>query len=330
MQFNRYLQLIVFCTLLFSALAYADRVEYAISGVDEPMLTNVRNNVTAFRIGSGARVNSRLRRRLTDDAITATADALRPYGYFNPAVEVEITPQGTGNWLLSVNVEAGPPTLITDLHLELTGPGKDLDSLNTWYADFPLQQGQVLNQIRWDQAKLDVIGLLEEEGYLQAGFSRHEIRVDALVNTARLELVVETGPQAVMGSVTFKQKIVNDGILSSLRRFEEGDAYHAFLLEKFRLDLWRSGFFEEIEVVERRVLTANPPRVDFEVNVTPRLKNTYQGTIGYGTDTKARFQLFYGRHLLSPRGDNFDLRLGWQQKDNQFSVQANYRLWPAT
>ena len=326
MQFNRYLQLIVFCTLLFSALAYADRVEYAISGVDEPMLTNVRNNVTAFRIGSGARVNSRLRRRLTDDAITATADALRPYGYFNPTVEVEITPQETGNWLLSVNVEAGPPTLITDLHLELTGPGKDLDSLNTWYADFPLQQGQVLNQIRWDQAKLEVIGLLEEEGYLQAGFSRHEIRVDAPVNTARLELVVETGPQAVMGSVTFKQEIVNDGILSSLRRFEEGDAYHAFLLEKFRLDLWRSGFFEEIEVVERRVLTATPPRVDFEVNVTPRLKNTYQGTIGYGTDTKARFQLFYGRHLLSPRGDNFDLRLGWQQKDNQFSVQANYRL----
>jgi translocation and assembly module TamA len=326
MQFNRYLHLVILGTLLFSAPACADKIEYAVSGVDEPMLTNVRNNVTAFRIGSGARVNSRLRRRLTDDAITATADALRPYGYFNPVVEVEISRQGEGNWLLSVNVEIGPPTLITDLHLEISGPGKDLDSLNTWFAGFPLQQGQVLNQVSWDQAKLDAIGLLEEEGYLQAGFSRHVIRVDAQANTARLELVVETGPQAVMGEVTFNQEVVNDGILSSLRRFQEGDAYHAFLLEKFRLDLWRSGFFEDIEVVERRVLTANPPRVDFEVNVTPRLKNTYQGTVGYGTDTKARFQFFYGRHLLSPRGDNFDIGIGWQQKDNQFSVQTNYRL----
>jgi len=138
--------------------------------------------------------------------------------------------------------------------------------------------------------------------------------------------VVNTGPRAVMGEVRFNQDFVSDEVLASLRRFKKGDAYHSFLLEKFRLDLWRSGFFEDIEVVERRQLTANPPRVDFEVNVEPRKKNTYQGTIGYGTDTLARFRFFYGRHLLSPRGDNFDMGLGWQQNDNQFNMQANYRL----
>ena len=326
MRLSRFLQIICVCLTLVSGPLWADLVEYVVTGVDEPMLTNVRNHVTAFQIGSGARLNTRLRRNLTERAINASKAAMRPFGYFNPVVDVEITPVEGGSWLLTVNLVAGPPVIVKGMLLELTGPGRELKPLNDWYTNFPLAEEQVLNQQVWDSAKLEVLDLLEEAGYLQAKFSRHEIRVDPVANTARLELIVDTGPQAVMGTVRFNQEIVNDAILASLQRFEQGDAYHAFLLEKFRLDLWRSGYFEDIEVVERRELTAKPPRVDFEVNVTPRKKNTYQGTIGYGTDTLARLQFFYGRHLISQRGDSFDLRVGWQQRDNQLSFLANYRL----
>ena len=124
MRLNRFLQLMGICLALFSALAHADIVEYAVVGVDEPMLSNVRNHVTAFRIGSGARLNSRLRRNLADDALNATAAAMRPFGYFNPVVDVVISPKEEGNWLLTVDIEAGPPVLIQDLRLDLTGPGK--------------------------------------------------------------------------------------------------------------------------------------------------------------------------------------------------------------
>lgn len=328
MRLNRFFQSmgVYLGLILFSAVAWADNVEYKVTGVDEPMLTNVRDHVTAFRFGSSAALNTRLRRKLIEDAVKATGDAMRPFGYFHPVVDVAISPKAAGEWLLTVNVKAGPPVLVQDLQIELTGPGNELESLNEWYANFPLAVGQVLNQQVWDKAKLDVMDLLEETGYLQATFNRHEIRVNPMANTARLSLIVETGPQAVMGTVSFNRNIVSDEVLASLRRFNQGDAYHTFLLEKFRLDLWRSGYFEDIEVVERRELTANPPRVDFEVNFEPRKKNTYQGTIGYGTDTQARFQLFWGRHLISPRGDSFDLGLGWQQRDNKFSVLANYRL----
>ncbi len=280
--------------LLASAVVWADEIEYVVSGVDEPMLSNVRDHVTAFRVGSSARLSARLRRKLTEDAVNSANDAMRPYGYFHPVVDVNITPKEAGKWLLSVDVKAGPPVLVQDLQLELTGPGKELKSLNNWQANFPLAVGQVLNQPDWDKAKLDAKDLLEEAGYLKAEFSRHVIRVDPAANTARLELIVDTGPQAVMGTVSFNQDIVDDNVLATLRRFQTGDAYNTFLLEKFRLDLWRSGYFEDIEVVERRELTANPPRVDFEVNFTPRKKNTYQGTIGYGTDTLARLQFVWG------------------------------------
>jgi len=326
MRESRYLQLLIFCLALLSAAVAADQVEYEVAGIDEPMLTNVLNHVSAFRVSSSARLNSRLRRKLVEDAKSAAANAMRPYGYFHPVVSAELASKPRDTWLLNVNVKAGPPVLVEALQLELTGPGSELASLDGWYAGFPLAEGQVLNQQAWDKAKLEVIVLLEEAGYLQADFSRHAIRVDTVANTARLELVLDTGPQAVMGTVTFKQDILSEGVLDSLQRFQAGDAYNNWLLEKFRLDLWRSGYFEDIEVVERRELTADPPRVDLEVNFKPRKKNTYQGTIGFGTDTLARLQLLWGRHLLSSRGDNFDIGFGWQQKDNEYTLQTNYRL----
>ena len=326
MRLNRFLPALCICLALSSGGAFADQVEYAVSGVDEPMLSNVRSHVTAFRIGSSARLNARLRRKMTEEAIDAATAAMRPYGYFHPVVEVDIGAVKPGEWLIDVRVQAGPPVLVEDLRLELTGPGADLPALLDWQASFPLATGKVLNQKAWDDAKLAALDLLEEAGYLTAEFSRHEIRVDPLDNSARLQLVLDTGVRAVMGAITFNQDIVSDAVLASLRRFEEGDAYHAFLLEKFRLDLWRSGYFEDIELVERRDLTVTPVRVDLEVNFVPRKRNTFQGTIGFGTDTLARLQFFWGGHLLSPRGDDFDVGLGWQQQDNQFSLLANYRL----
>ena len=132
MRLSRSLQIISASLTLVSGAVWADVVEYVVSGVDEPMLSNVRDHVTAFQVGSGARLNSRLRRNLTEKAINASMAAMRPYGYFNPVVDVEITQVEKGSWLLTVDLEAGPPVIIKGLQLELAGPGRELKSLNDW------------------------------------------------------------------------------------------------------------------------------------------------------------------------------------------------------
>ena len=323
---SRQYQILLFCVAVFSSAVLADEVEYRVTGVDEPLLSNVLNQVSAYRIGRSARLNKRIRRKLLEDAQITATNAMRPFGYFQPHISVDIKQKKAGKWLLSVDVAAGPPVLIKDLHLELTGAGRELNSLLEWLSAFPLSEGQILRQQRWDRAKLDAIDLLEAEGFLLAKFVSHTIRVDTVTNTARLNLVLDTGPQAVMGTVTFNQEILQKGVLASLQRFKSGDAYNRWLLEKLRLDLWRSGYFQDIEIVERRDLAATVPHVDLEVNTTTREKNTYQGTIGYGSDTLIRMQFLWGRHLISSRGDSFDVGFGWQQRDNEYTLQANYRL----
>ena len=311
---------------LFCGAVCADEVEYAVSGIDEPILTNVLNHVSAYRVGSSAKLNNRLQRKLVEDAKKAAIAAMRPFGYFHPEVSIGIDSSGVGKWTLSVDVRPGPPVVVVDVQLEVAGPGSGLQSVKKWYDAFPLAEGMVLDQPAWDKAKLDVIERLEEAGFLLAEFNRHTILVDPVANTARLDLVLNTGPQAVMGSVTFMQESLSNRVLANLQRFQPGDAYSFWLLEKFRLDLWRTGYFEDIEVVERRELAADPPRVDLVVNLKSRKQDTYQGTIGFGTDTQIRLQALWGRHYLSPRGDSLDVGFGWQQKDNEFTLQTNYRL----
>jgi translocation and assembly module TamA len=326
MRVFRYFQISFIGLILLGTGVSADELEYTVSGVTDSLQTNVFGHVSRFRIGSGANLNGRLRRKIIEDAKIAATKAMRPFGYFHPVISVEMHSTEAGKWVVEVDVKTGPPVLVQNLQLALTGPGRELKALLDWYKAFPLIEGEILNQQAWDKAKQDALDLLEEEGYLQPNFIRHIIRVNPVANTARLELELDTGPQATLGNVTFKQEILSDGVLTRLQRFEYGDVYNSWLLEKFRLDLWRSGYFEDVEVVERRDLSAVPPRVDLEVNTQPRMKNTYQSTFGFGTDTLIRLQFRWSRHLLSPRGDNFDIGFGWQQKDNEFTFQANYRL----
>jgi len=154
-------RLLIICLSLLSVTVAADEVEYVVTGVDEPMMTNVLNHVSAFRIGGGARLNARLRRRLIADAEIAAANAMRPFGYFHPEISVAIQPGQTGQWLLTVAVKAGPPVIVRDILLELTGEGSELASLLEWKSKFPLAEGQTLNQHAWDRAKHEVIGILD-------------------------------------------------------------------------------------------------------------------------------------------------------------------------
>ena len=44
----------------------------------------------------------------------------------------------------SRNIFRYPPVMVTDLKLELAGPGKELESVRNWYRSFPLTEGKVL------------------------------------------------------------------------------------------------------------------------------------------------------------------------------------------
>ncbi len=324
-----------FLTVLFTLLCamgfgagsvWADDLEIVVTGVGEPMLANVRALVEPFRFAGTGRLTRRRLERIRLEAESDALAALRPYGYYQADVRASVVKTGERAWTMTLDVTPGPPVVIAAARVELSGPGEHLPGLRAWRDEWPLSAGKTLVQPTWDSEKQRALEIAADSGFLLASFPRRDMLVDLDRNEARLDLLLDTGERAVMGDIRFHQDIVRPDILENLPRFKPGDPYTAWIMERFRIDLWRAGYFHNVEIVEDRHLDAVPPRVDLDVRMEPRKPNTYQGALGIGSDTGARIQFSWNRHLLSERGDSLSLGTGWQDHNNEFFVRGNYRL----
>ena len=311
---------------LLALPALGDTLEFSVKGVDEPLLGNVESRIQPFRVAGNNRLSRRRLAQHQEDAERRAASALRPFGYYHAQVDSELVATGDAGWKIILRIEKGPPVLISSLSLEISGSGKKDTGLQSWLSGWPMKKGDVLNQATWEDQKVTALARAEEHGYLNAAFSQHMIELDLEQNRADIRLVLETGEQAVMGLIVFDQDLVNPAVLQNIPRFNEGQPYDAWLMEQLRLDLWRAGYFNYIEVVEERRLEESPPRVNLLVKTEARKRNTYQGSVGYGTDTGPRLQARWARHLLSRRGDSLDTAIGWQDQNNEVSFRTTYRL----
>lgn len=311
---------------LMSAPATGAELEIEVHGIKDPLLSNVRSRVDSFAVRGDVRLSERRLKRIAENVVRETDRAVRPFGFYHAEIRTELIATSEDAWRLDVRVERGPPMIVGDVTVAVQGAGADLPELVEWRKEWPLTAGKRLNQNVWEERKRSAMDLAEAHGYLSAAFTEHRIELDLERNEARLALVLETGPRAVLGTVRYEQDAVRPGVLANLPRFEEGQPYDAWLLERLRLDLWQVGYFDEIDIVEQRRLEENPPRVDLVVTARTRNRNTYQGSIGFGTDTGVRAQVLWRRHLLSPRGDNLETGLGWQDTNNEFSFRTSYKL----
>jgi translocation and assembly module TamA len=304
----------------------ADELEVAISGVEEPILSNVRAFVSPFRFTGTGRLTKRRLEQLRLESERNARLALRPFGYYHASVTSTVAVTGDRAWRLDVRITPGPPLIVAESRVEIEGPGAGIRGLRKWRQDWPLRQGRVLVQPTWESEKERALDIAFDNGYLLAAFPRSSMKADLEKNEARLDLLLDTGEQAVMGEVRFQQDQVRDYIVENLPRFRPGDAYDAWIMERFRIDLWQIGYFQNIEVIEDRHLDESPPRVDLDVRLEPRKPNTYQGTIGVGSDTGPRVLFNWNRHLISERGDSFALGSGWQEHNSEFLVRGSYRI----
>jgi len=310
----------------FYGSACADELSIQVEGVKDPLLSNVRGRVTPLQVSGNVRLSKRRLQRIAEQAEREALLALRPYGFYRAVVTTSTAAAGEDRWRMNLRIDPGPALTVTSVFIEVAGPGAGLAELESWKKEWPLTVGRVMDQTIWEAQKQRALDLAESHGYLGAEFSEQVIAVDLENYTASLRLALDSGEQAVMGTVSYEQDAVRPGILELLPRFREGQAYDAWLLEKFRLDLWRTGYFDNVELIEERRLEEQPPRVNLVVRAQRRVPNTYQGSLGFGTDTGARAQLLWSRYLLSERGDHFNMGVGWQQKFNEYSFRSNYQV----
>jgi translocation and assembly module TamA len=315
----------VYLLLLTAASAAYGDVEYVVIGLDDTLTANVVSHVDSMQFGPRVRLSPRDHQKVIDKAIGDARAALRPYGYYSPDISARIIEKGDRPAVVEVTIDAGPPVRIAGVDVAVAGPGATDRLILAWHRAWPLGEGVVLDQSVWETEKQNAIETAKSRGYLAAEFTEHRIELDLEQNTASLHLLFDTGPRYVMGDVSYSGHQLKPGILEYIPRFDKGDPYTARLVSRLRTDLWKTGYFDEVTVLEIDRSDLEPPAVDFDVRVTTETKNHYSGALGWGDDTGIRLQANYSRHPMSARGDRLDVGIGYQELDDQFTVRGRYR-----
>lgn len=320
--------LLLMAALLLSGAAHAQALSVEVRGVEGSLLTNAQTSVENLAVPEGTTLTQRRMARLREEAEGRVARALRPFGYYHAEVSssIENSESDQGPSTLVVSVSKGPPVRVSEANITVMGSGADLPEIADWHRNWPLPAGARLNHGKWERAKQEAINTLEYDGFIEAQFTEHLIELDLEENTARLTLTLETGPRAIIGEVRFEQNTVRPELLESLKRFDADQYYDGWLVDRLRYDLWKTGYYETIDVTEDRQLDQDPPVVNLNAKLEPRNRDTWQGSVGVGSDTELRGQVNWTRHWLSERGDSLGMGVGWQQRDNRYLLRTNYRL----
>lgn len=323
-------------------------VNVTIAGIDDPLLTNVRRSLSVVDAQQGPRSAAQIRRlyRLAPNEIEK---ALAPYGYYNPRIESSLNaPEGDSEtWLARFRIKRGPKTRVTELNLSVRGPGDELPTIQEALRASPLAEGKRLIHSQYTATKNALYDAAYQAGYLDARFVQSRIRVRPENNTARIDLVLDTGERYYFGEVSFEQNVLADDLVRRFVPFSAGEPFNAERLIDLQLILSDTDYFTRISIepgygeTEREAPIDDwlydllyPPedplisigrlQVPVHVSAEPSKPQSYELSVGYGTDTGPRVGAGVKFRHLNKRGHQFrtDLRLSAVKQ----SLQASYDI----
>lgn len=330
--------------------AWADEVDVKIKGIDNPLLGNVEKMLSLAGKNEDGDWSDRHIRRLYLLAPKEIDQALQPYGYFNPRIKKKLNkPRGDGQtWQARFDIDKGPKTRITRLHIQAKGPGKDLPALQKAMEETELKRGQRLVQPDYDATKGAMYNAAQEGGYLDAHFTQSAMRVDPEDNTAEIDLVMHTGERYYFGDVQFNQDLLDDAFVRRFVPFAPGEIYDPERLIQMQLDLSDTDYYRQVEIDAPRNKARRMPsarqlirdqaavvhdpmgdpdeqlRIPVTVTAHRSKGQSYKISPGYGTDTGPRVQLGVKFRHLNKYGHQFrtDARVSQRQR----TLQSSYDI----
>lgn len=320
------------CRLLAAALilsasgaAQAAKVTgVQIQGLDETKTLNVHGALSLVDT-IGKEVSGRRLAYLLREAEDETREALEPFGYYSPQIEVERIGESDA-LTVAIKVTLGEPVRVRRADIAILGEGSEDRYLNEDLAAFKPRQGDVFDHAAYEASKTRITRRLAERGYFDADFSSRQVEVTRAERAADIDLVWSSGGRYDMGPITFVQTpkhIIRDSLLDKLVYWEQGSYYHQGKLDRFRESLTRLDYFSSIEI-ETRPEAAVDNEVPVAVTLTPAKRTVYTAGLSYGTDSGAGVRLGMERRYVNDRGHKALGQIDWAE--TRKTATAQYRI----
>ena len=292
--------------LLPGAAGAAETIRIVIEGVDRALADNVRSYLSLTRYAERTDLTDTQVRRLADRAVDEAADALRPFGYYDPQVRSR-TVRDDATWIVRLRIKPGEPVLLGDVAIEVTGAGSEDGNLAQVIDASTVRSGARLDHPAWEKLKTDLLRTAIENGYLDAKLVTHVLEVDPPRRVADARLTLETGGLYRFGKVTIEQDAINPEFLQGFVRFTEGKPFSGALVRSTQFALEDSYYFSSVTITpgERDPATLTVP---ITIHADRIKRDRYAASVGFGTDTGPRGQFTWDRRLVNDAGHRWRLQ----------------------
>ncbi|MGB3210988.1 MAG: autotransporter assembly complex family protein [Desulforhopalus sp.] len=319
----------LFCLLCISSKGWADepqKLSIVITGIKGDVLANVETSLSInnalkeqqvgllenFKIGDQEKkpdLSETTIRRLHRLAAEEIRQAMQPFGYYEPKIDADLQ-KVNGVWQAAYRIERGPPTILEGMEIRVNGEGEHEESVRDVLASTELISGQILDHRKYEQTKSQLSDALYNAGYIDAKFTRSEIKVYLPTQKADIYLIMESGPRFEYGPITIEQDILRPEFVNRFAKIKQGDRFDTGKLIDLQLALIDSNYFSQVEILAEREKAVDN-EIPVVVKTEPKKPRRYTTGLGFGTDTGPRVSAGAELRRLNRRGHKmrFDIRV---------------------
>jgi translocation and assembly module TamA len=294
-----------------------------ITGVEAELRDNVQLFLSLERFKDRDDLDAAMFERLVERADQEVAGALRPFGFYEPTVEVEVLKSSGADKRVQIRIQPGTPVLMSAVTVKVSGDGAQLPVFQKIAAADSLRPGQRLSHAAYDAIKGDLLRAASTYGFVEAQLLKAELRVDPRNHAATALLEMDTGPRYRFGATAIEQSAIDESLLRRFLRYQENAPYDGTELLRTQFALDDSQYFANVEVA-----TLPPDRaqriVPISITAETNRRNRYSYGFGFGTDTGPRGTATWDRRLVNSRGHRMRIE-GKAARENQ-SLEARYQI----
>lgn len=267
-------------------------------------------------------LSERAIKRMHQAAPDEIRQAMQPFGYYQPHIDTQLE-KVTDTWYATYTIDQGPPTLIDLVEVKVNGEGSNEHSVKDVVAETELISGQQLDHRKYEDTKSGLSDALYNAGFIDAKFTRSEIKVYPAKSKADIFLIVDTGPRFTYGPIIVEQDILHPEFVNTFANIKQGDNFETSKLIDFQLALMDSNYFSQVEIMAERDKAVGT-EIPVTVKTEPKEPRRYTFGLGFGTDTGPRVTTGAELRRINRHGHKmrFDLRASLIEQ----TVSSQYQI----
>lgn len=285
----------------------SNHLKIEINGIDGKLLKNVQLHLMNAQKHLGENLSSNDIQKFYERAPEKIKKALQPYGYFSSSIQPKLTHHDS-EWIASFHISLDAPLTIKHIDLQLLGEGNHNSTLQNYIEHFPIQLGDVFETEKYENAKMNLFKIANEQGYIKCYFEKKEVRITRKTKDVVIILYFQTGPQYYFGDPIFEESQYDSAFLQRFINFKKNEPFSSQKLLAIQEALSNSYYFQQVDVT---------PDFDHIVNHTIPIRfslkapksQRYNIGIGYGTLTGPRITANAEFKRTTDTGQHFDTQI---------------------